>query len=72
MTKCPIRPTSRGVKGAGRARSGMSSSPIWRGGGRAFPNKPEENFSQKVNRKMYRAGVAAILSQLARRSSVGC
>lgn len=53
-------------KGTGRARSGMSSSPIWRGGGRAFPNKPEENFSQKVNRKMYRAGVAAILSQLAR------
>ena len=53
-------------KGTGRARSGMSSSPIWRGGGRAFPNKPEENFSQKVNRKMYRAGVAAILSQLTR------
>ncbi len=53
-------------KGTGRARSGMSSSPIWRGGGRAFPNKPDENFSHKVNRKMYRAGVAAILSQLAR------
>ena len=53
-------------KGTGRARSGMGSSPIWRGGGRAFPNKPDENFSHKVNRKMYRAGVAAILSQLAR------
>ena len=53
-------------KGTGRARSGMSSSPIWRGGGRAFPNKPDENFSHKVNRKMYCAGVAAILSQLAR------
>lgn len=53
-------------KGTGRARSGMSSSPIWRGGGRAFPNSPDENFSHKVNRKMYRAGVAAILSQLAR------
>jgi large subunit ribosomal protein L4 len=53
-------------KGTGRARSGMTSSPIWRGGGRAFPNSPEENFSQKVNRKMYRAGIAAILSQLAR------
>lgn len=53
-------------KGTGRARSGMASSPIWRGGGRIFPNSPTENFSQKVNRKMYRAGVAAILSQLAR------
>lgn len=53
-------------KGTGRARSGMSSSPIWRGGGRAFPNKPSENFTQKVNRKMYRAGMATILSQLAR------
>lgn len=53
-------------KGTGRARSGMTSSPIWRGGGRAFPNKPSENFSQKVNRKMYRAGMAAILSQLVR------
>ena len=47
-------------------RAGMTSSPLWRGGGRIFPNKPDENFSQKVNRKMYRAGVAAILSQLAR------
>lgn len=55
-----------GQKGTGRARAGMTSSPLWRGGGRIFPNKPEENFSQKVNRKMYRAGVAAILSQLAR------
>ena len=53
-------------KGTGRARAGMTSSPIWRGGGRAFPNKPTENFTQKVNRKMYRAGMAAILSQLAR------
>jgi large subunit ribosomal protein L4 len=53
-------------KGTGRARAGATSGPLWRGGGRAFPNKPEENFSQKVNRKMYRAGMAAILSQLAR------
>lgn len=53
-------------KGTGRARSGMTSSPVWRGGGRAFPNKPTENFSHKVNRKMYRAGIAAILSQLVR------
>lgn len=60
-TKKPFR-----QKGTGRARAGMTSSPLWRGGGRIFPNSPEENFTQKVNRKMYRAGVAAILSQLAR------
>ena len=53
-------------KGTGRARAGMSSSPLWRGGGRIFPNRPDENCSHKVNRKMYRAGLAAILSQLAR------
>lgn len=53
-------------KGTGRARSGMTSSPVWRGGGRAFPNKPSENFTQKVNRKMYRTGMATILSQLVR------
>jgi len=53
-------------KGTGRARSGMTSSPLWRKGGRAFPNKPDENFTQKVNRKMYRAGMATILSQLVR------
>jgi large subunit ribosomal protein L4 len=53
-------------KGTGRARAGMTSSPLWRGGGKVFPNTPDENFSQKVNRKMYRAGMASILSQLAR------
>ncbi len=53
-------------KGTGRARSGRTSSPIWRGGGVTFPNKPNENFTHKVNRKMYRAGLATILSQLAR------
>lgn len=53
-------------KGTGRARAGMTSSPIWRGGGRIFPNSPEENFAQKINKKMYRAGMASILSQLAR------
>jgi large subunit ribosomal protein L4 len=53
-------------KGTGRARAGMTSSPIWRGGGKAFPNSPDENFSHKVNRKMYRAGLASILSQLVR------
>lgn len=57
---------SASQKGTGRARSGMTSSPLWRSGGRAFPNKPNENFTQKVNRKMYRAGMAAILSQLVR------
>ncbi len=53
-------------KGTGRARAGMASSPIWRGGGKIFPSSPDENFSHKVNRKMYRAGLASILSQLAR------
>ncbi|QKJ65944.1 50S ribosomal protein L4 [Deefgea piscis] len=53
-------------KGTGRARAGMTSSPLWRGGGRAFPNSPDENFSHKVNRKMYRAGIATIMSQLVR------
>ena len=53
-------------KGTGRARAGMTSSPLWRGGGRIFPNSPEENFTHKVNKKMYRAGMAAIFSQLAR------
>jgi large subunit ribosomal protein L4 len=60
-TKKPFR-----QKGTGRARAGMTSSPLWRGGGRIFPNSPDENFTQKVNRKMFRAGLAAILSQLAR------
>lgn len=53
-------------KGTGRARAGRASSPLWRGGGKVFPNSPEENFSHKVNKKMYRAGVRSILSQLAR------
>ena len=53
-------------KGTGRARAGMTSSPLWRGGGRIVPNMPDENFAQKINKKMYRAGMASILSQLAR------
>jgi len=57
-------------KGTGRARAGMTSSPLWRGGGRAFPNSPDENFSQKVNKKMYRAGIRSILSQLAREGRI--
>ena len=60
-TKKPFR-----QKGTGRARAGMTSSPLWRGGGRIFPNRPDENFSHKINRKMYRAGLSSILSQLAR------
>lgn len=60
-TKKPFR-----QKGTGNARAGMTSSPLWRGGGRIFPNRPDENFTQKLNKKMYRAGMAAILSQLAR------
>jgi large subunit ribosomal protein L4 len=53
-------------KGTGRARAGQANSPLWRGGGKIFPSSPDENFTQKVNRKMYRAGIAAILSQLVR------
>lgn len=53
-------------KGTGRARAGMASSPLWRGGGKIFPNSPDENFSHKLNKKMYRAGMCSILSQLVR------
>ena len=60
-TKKPFR-----QKGTGNARAGMSSSPLWRGGGRIFPNRPYENFTQKVNRKQFRAGISSILSQLVR------
>lgn len=52
-------------KGTGRARAGTSRSPIWRGGGRAFAARPR-NFSQKVNRKMYRGALRSILSELLR------
>src|SRR5574341_628287 len=57
-------------KGTGRARAGMTSSPLWRGGGKIFPNSPDENFAHKVNRKMYRAGLTSILSQLAREDRI--
>ena len=53
-------------KGTGRARAGQANSPLWRGGGKIFPSSPDVNFSQKVNRKMFRAGIASILSQLVR------
>src|SRR5690606_4062126 len=52
-------------KGTGQARAGSSRSPIWVGGGRAFAARPR-NFEQKVNRKMYRAAIQAMLSELAR------
>jgi len=48
----------------------MTSSPLWRGGGKVFPSSPEENFSHKVNRKMFRAGMVSILSQLAREDRI--
>ena len=66
-SRCEIAKSTRkpfAQKGTGRARAGMASSPLWRGGGKIFPNTGEENYSQKVNRKMYRAGFAAILSKL--------
>jgi len=53
-------------KGTGRARAGMASSPLWRGGGKIFPNSPDQNYTHKINKKMYRAGICSILSQLAR------
>ena len=57
-------------KGTGRARAGMASSPLWRGGGKIFASSPDENFSHKVNRKMFRAGMASLLSQLVREDRV--
>lgn len=57
-------------KGTGRARAGMTSSPLWRGGGQIFPNSADENFSQKINKKMFRAGLCSIFSQLAREGRV--
>ena len=57
-------------KGTGRARAGMASSPLWRGGGKIFAASPDENFAHKVNRKMMRAGMTSILSQLAREDRI--
>jgi len=53
-------------KGTGQARAGTIRSPLWRGGGKVFPSSPDENFTQKVNRKMYRGALRAILSELLR------
>jgi len=55
-------------KGTGQARAGSTRSPIWRKGGKTFPNTPDENYSQKVNRKMHRAAMRSILSELARQN----
>jgi large subunit ribosomal protein L4 len=55
-------------KGTGQARAGSIRSPLWRGGGKVFPASPDENFSQKVNRKMHRAAMRAIWSELARQN----
>jgi large subunit ribosomal protein L4 len=52
-------------KGSGRARAGSSRSPIWVGGGRAFAAKPRD-YDQKVNRKMYRAAMRSVISELVR------
>ena len=52
-------------KGTGRARAGTIRSPIWRGGGQTFASKTQD-FSQKVNRKMYRGAMQSILSELIR------
>lgn len=52
-------------KGTGRARHGTIRSPIWVGGGRAFASKPR-NYEQKINRKMYKAAMRSLLSELVR------
>jgi len=68
-TRAEVRHTTKrpwAQKGTGRARAGMTSSPIWRGGGRAFPNRPDENFTQKLNKKAYKAGMRSILSEIVR------
>jgi len=56
-------------KGAGRARSGTIRSPIWRGGGTTFAARPR-SFDQKLNKKMYRAGIRSILSELVRQDRI--
>ena len=53
-------------KGTGQARAGTIRSPLWRGGGKTFPASPNENFDLKVNRKMHRGALRAVLSELVR------
>lgn len=73
MTRAEVRHTTKKPfrqKGTGRARAGSTASPLWRGGGRTFPNSPDENFSHKVNKKMHRVGMCSIFSQLAREGRI--
>jgi large subunit ribosomal protein L4 len=68
LSKAEVRGGGRkphNQKGGGRARAGSIRSPIWVGGGRAFAARPRD-FSQKVNRKMYRGAISALLSELVR------
>src|SRR5262245_66210455 len=68
LTKAEVRGGGKkpwAQKGTGQARAGSSRSPIWVGGGRAVAAKPRD-FSQKVNRKMYRGAIGSMLSELAR------
>src|ERR671923_288682 len=68
LTKAEVRGGGKkpwAQKGTGQARAGSSRSPIWVGGGRAFAAKPRD-FSQKVNRKMYRGALQTMLSELVR------
>ncbi|OUT97109.1 MAG: 50S ribosomal protein L4 [Betaproteobacteria bacterium TMED41] len=69
MVKCSTRKPWK-QKGTGRARAGTAASPLWRGGGQHFPSSPEENFTKKINKKMYKAGLRSILSQLAREERI--
>ena len=69
MVKCSTKKPWK-QKGTGRARAGTAASPLWRGGGQHFPSSPEENFTKKVNKKMYKAGIKSILSQLVREERV--
>jgi large subunit ribosomal protein L4 len=55
-------------KGTGGARAGTIRSPLWRGGGKVFPSSPDENFSHKVNKKMHRAAMRSIFSELVRQN----
>lgn len=67
-TRAEVKHTTRKLfrqKGTGRARGGHSSTPIRRGGGRAFPATPQDNFQHKLPRKMFRSAMAALLSRLA-------
>jgi large subunit ribosomal protein L4 len=57
-------------KGTGQARAGTIRSPLWRGGGKIFPSTPDENFTHKVNRKMYRSALRSILSELLRQGRI--